>query len=252
MHPATISFLLDLNRQFYQTFGAAFAATRRRIQPGVRSALDSLTSGDYLDLGCGSGSLAVAWVDSGPPGSYTGLDFSQSLLDQARQAVRGLIRADLTLRFLQADLSDPAWAAPLDSRRFDGALAFAVLHHIPSLHLRLAILRQLHALLKPGGFFIHSEWQFHNSPRIMARRLPWQQVGLDPAGLDPGDTLLDWRYALPGQPEQVGLRYVHLFDRSELAELAQASGFEIVAEWTSDGAGGSQGLYQRWQAVSSP
>ncbi len=250
MHPETVSFLLDINHQFYQNFGRAFAATRRRIQPGTRRILNALRPGDYLDLGCGSGSLAAAWVESGPPGSYTGLDFSQALLDEARLAVDGLSRPGLTLRFLQADLSDPAWDAPLEGLRFDGILALAVLHHIPSFDLRLSILRQARALLKPGGVFTHSEWQFQNSPRLMARRLPWQRAGIDPAALEPGDTLLDWRYALEGQPEQVGLRYVHLFERAELAELAQASGFEIVEEFSSDGEGGSLGLYQRWRSLT--
>ncbi len=248
MHPATISFLLDLNRQFYQTFGRAFAATRRRIQPGARRVLDALGSGDYLDLGCGGGTLAAAWTKSGPGGSYTGLDFSQALLDEARLAVAGRNRADLVLRFLQADLSDPAWAAPLAGQRFDGALAFAVLHHLPSAELRLDLLRQVGALLKPGGTFAHSEWQFQHSPRLMERRVPWQQVGVDPAELEPGDTLLDWRYALEGQPEQRGLRYVHLFERTELAELARASGFALVEEFESDGQGGRLGLYQVWRA----
>ncbi len=250
MQSATISFLLDLNRQFYQTFGRAFAATRRRIQPGVRrvlAELGSLGPGDYLDLGCGSGSLAAAWMESGPPGSYTGLDFSPELLDEARLAVAGLERDDLRLRFLPADLSDPGWAAPLAEERFDAVLAFAALHHIPSHELRVSILHQVRELLKPGGAFIHSEWQFQNNPRLLERILPWERVGLDDANLEPGDTLLDWRYTLPEQPEQVGLRYVHLFDRAELIMLAHETGFEVVEEFELDGQGGRMGLYQRWQ-----
>ncbi|HWR65068.1 MAG TPA: hypothetical protein VN364_03015, partial [Bellilinea sp.] len=62
-----------------------------------------------------------------------------------------------------------------------------------------------------------------------------------------GDTLLDWRYALPGQPEQVGLRYVHLFSREELAELAAQAGFAVESEFESDGEGGRLGLYQAWR-----
>jgi hypothetical protein len=65
--------------------------------------------------------------------------------------------------------------------------------------------------------------------------------------LEAGDTLLDWRFALPGQPEQNGLRYVHLFERAELAELAAAAGFTVVDEFESDGEGGRLGLYQAWR-----
>lgn len=249
MHESTITFLLDLNRQFYQTFGNAFAATRRRIQPGVRRVLARLERGDYLDLGCGSGSLAAAWLRDGPPGSYTGLDFSPVLLDAARRATEGKTHPRLALRFLQADLSAADWDAPLAGERFDGVLAFAVLHHIPSSGLRLRILQQARRLLKPGGLFVHSEWQFQHSPRLMKRRLPWETVGLRSEELQPGDTLLDWRYALEDQPEKTGLRYVHLFEREELAQLAAQSGFQILETFESDGAGGRLALYQRWQAA---
>jgi len=60
---------------------------------------------------------------------------------------------------------------------------------------------------------------------------------------------LDWRHALPGQAEQSGLRYVHLFSRLELAELAASSGFIIEQEFESDGEGGKLGLYQVWRSV---
>jgi len=83
----------------------------------------------------------------------------------------------------------------------------------------------------------------------MARRVPWETVGIDESNLEPGDTLLDWRYALPGQPEQVGLRYVHLFTREELAELAAQAGFTVDSEFESDGDGGRQGLYQAWRKI---
>jgi len=52
---------------------------------------------------------------------------------------------------------------------------------------------------------------------------------------------------LPGQPEQIGLRYVHLFSRSELTELAAQAGFSIENEFESDGDGGRLGLYQAWR-----
>ena len=83
----------------------------------------------------------------------------------------------------------------------------------------------------------------------MARRLDWERAGLSETDVEPGDTLLDWRFALPGQAEQVGLRYVHLFSREELAELAAQSGFEISETYELDGEGGRLGLYQVWKAV---
>jgi SAM-dependent methyltransferase len=275
MNSATVTFLLDLNRQFYQSFGAAFAATRRRIQPGVRRILDESPAGEnWLDLGCGSGSVALEWARKAAaaadekPGNYLGLDFSDSLLEEARRTLKeaeasGDIPAGrVQVEFAQTDLSAPDWADVLRGRRFDRIVAFAVLHHLPGMQVRRQVLRGVHDLLAPGGLFIHSEWQFQHSPKLMARRLPWEQVGLSAADLEEGDTLLDWRYNLngPARPageagpdspigpaSSIGRRYVHLYSREELNRLAAEVGFVIRDEFESDGEGGRLGLYQIWE-----
>jgi SAM-dependent methyltransferase len=253
MDQQTINSLLSLNRAFYSEFAAPFAATRRRIQPGVRRVLGTIPDGqNWLDLGCGSGALAVEWAGRLTSGSYTGLDFSAQLLAEAQSEISRIgVPAGLQIGFYTTDLSDPDWSAalpPESSAGFDGALAFAVLHHIPSYNLRRITLQQTRSLLKAGGMFIHSEWQFQNSPRLMARRVGWEAAALKEESLEEGDTLLDWRHALPGAPAQNGLRYVHLFNRDELTRLAADSGFTIVNEFESDGEGGRLGLYQVWQA----
>ena len=259
MQPETMYKLLDLNRQFYQTFGAAFAATRRRIQPGIRRLMESIPEyGFFLDVGCGSGALALEWANQDRMGMYFGLDFSFTLLNEAQVSMLKADKGQLAIRFAGADLSDEDWPQVLDKASledenvpglWDGIFAFAVLHHIPGVDLRLRILRQIRNLLKDGQLFYHSEWQFQHSEKLMARRQPWESVGINEDALDKGDTLLDWRHILPEQEEEIGLRYVHLFERDELSYLAKASGFKIIDEFESDGQGGRLGLYQTWQAV---
>ncbi len=250
MDEHTVSILLDLNRQFYQTFGPAFAATRRRIQPGVRRVLDSLPAGgQWLDLGCGGGALGLAWAqhaaEHGAEGTYTGLDFSASLLEEAAAWVH-THAPGAPVSYHPADLGNPDWQNVVEGRQFDVITCFAALHHIPGEAARLDILRVVRGLLAPLGVFIHSEWQFQHSPKLMERVQPWSLAGLREDQVDPGDTLLDWRYALPGQVEQRGLRYVHLYSREELARLAAQCGFCIKEEFESDGAGGRLSLYQTW------
>ena len=251
MKPEVVQSIVDINRQFYQKFGDAFAATRRRVQPGVRGLLNRLPiHGHWLDLGCGSAALALTWLKSGRTGSYTGLDFSEILLAEAIRSTQSAgLAPDLEIVFQQADLSSQDWRKELARQTYDGILCFAVMHHIPDFQNRLTLVQQVRDMLLPGGTFVHSNWQFQNSPRLVARIQPWSRVGIDESDLEEGDTLLDWRYQLPGQPEATGYRYVHKFTEEELQRMASQSGFEIVETFESDGEGGHLGLYQRWSAI---
>jgi len=239
MQAATISRLLDINRQFYQTFAADFSATRGRIQPGVRTVLDRLGGSEsILDLGCSNGQLLRHLARIGHQGAYQGLDFSPGLLTTARQ-----IPAAFLVSFLQADLAARDWDASLPPGGYTLALAFATLHHIPSAGVRLQILQKISRLLGRPGRFIHSHWQYLNSPRLQHRIQPWELAGIQPEEVDPGDHLLDWRQG--GH----GLRYVHHFDQAELDNLAAASGFRVCETFHSDGEGGRLGLYQIWEVT---
>lgn len=244
--------LLNINREFYQNFGQAFAQTRRRVQPGVRRALAQwITNGDWLDIGCGSGTLSREWRSAGLKGSYTGVDFSLPLLKEAAALQQNPLESDeLTVSFLQTDLTAPDWASVLPRRVYDGVVAFASLHHIPSAAYRQQLLDTIARMTKPGGLLILSVWQFQHSPRLMARVLPWRLADIAEEDLEAGDTLLDWRYHPGDTGAAPGLRYVHLFTPEELQALARETGFEVVTAYESDGSGGRLGLYQVWQRAA--
>lgn len=246
MDPDTAQRLIDLNQRFYQTFAAPFSATRRRLQPGVRRLVDGFPpAGRLLDLGCGNGELSRELARRGWLGSYTGVDFASELLQAEEPAVDQQDSKQvgrLVLNWLQADLTAPDWVDNLPGGQYEIATAFAVLHHIPGKATRLNLLHQIRQLLTPGGAFHLSNWQFLNSPRLRARIQPWSAAGIDPAALDPGDYLLDWRSG------GSGLRYVHHFNREELVGLAFECGFRVIQTFTSDGQSGDLSIYQTWQA----
>ena len=249
MNSDTIKKLLDINDQFYQTFGAAFAETRRRLQPGVQRVIEEwISGGNWLDLGCGSGVLGQTLSARGLCGSYLGLDFSQPLLTEASKGAAIISQNNgFQLQYGQANLLHEDWINAAGGRLFDGVLAFAALHHIPGSVNRQRIFRQVSELLQPGGFFIHSEWQFQNNPKLVARIQPWMKVGLTEADVEPGDTLLDWRHLAERQVDEPGLRYVHLFNSEELGQLGRQAGLVLMEEFSSDGKGGKLGLYQVWK-----
>jgi 2-polyprenyl-3-methyl-5-hydroxy-6-metoxy-1,4-benzoquinol methylase len=192
---------------------------------------------DILDLGCGNGWFARELVERGHRGSYLGVDFSMPLLREAESTSKPFpakfMAVDLTKL---SDLRDQLFA----SGHWSLITAFAVLHHIPSVELRLDILNTVRQLLKPDGLFVHSNWQFLNSEKLKARIQPWEAASISESEVDAGDYLLDWR------SDGKGLRYVHHFSETELSELASATGFQIKNIFYSDGETGNLGLYQVW------
>lgn len=238
MNAETVSRLLDLNHRFYQTFADQFSQTRQRLQPGVKQVLQTIgTGGRILDLGCGNGELGRELARRGFRGHYVGLDSGADLLSVAQENIPEELHASL----LEADLASPDWDKTLPVASFDLIMAFAVLHHLPGEELRRQALDKVGALLVSEGRFVHSEWQFLNSPRLKARIQPWEKIGLSTTEVDAGDYLLDWRRG------GYGLRYVHHFTLDELESLAQKTGFRILDMFYADGETGDLGLYQVWK-----
>lgn len=247
--------LIQLNRDFYDRFGADFSATRQRLQPGVTRLLPTLArDASILDLGCGNGEFARALARNGHRGSYLGLDFSLPLLNDAKSLPEGypakFLAADLTqlsvIGHPPSGTSQSSESPNTDLRpsTFDLITCFATLHHIPSAELRLNLLKTVSTLLAPNGRFILSNWQFLNSEKLRARIQPWERIGLSDHDVDEGDYLLDWRRG--GE----GLRYAHQFSEDELSDLAAQTGFVVVDSFYSDGDGGNLGLYQTWHRRS--
>lgn len=247
MQPNIAERLIALNREFYQSAAPSFSATRQRVQPGVERILKALPEQSrWLDVGCGNGSLARAWLALGKHGQYCGVDFSEKLLADARRLTKPKTAANTMVEFHVADISQPDWVKQCNQAAWDGVFLLAALHHIPSSSLRVQLLQSIAQVLKPEGSLYLSVWQPQNSPRLWERRQNWEAAGFNANEVDEGDVLLDWRAEKTGADKPV-LRYVHIFKNAELHDLAKACGFDVKEEFLSDGKEKNLALYQRWE-----
>ncbi len=116
------------------------AAWARLILPLMPAANTTI-----VDLGCGTGSLAVLLAEAGH--DVCGIDLSDRMLDVARQKADGL-----TIDFRNGDAADPPTA-----RTYDVVLVRHVLWAMPDPHVALG---NWVRLLNPGGrlVLIEGRW----------------------------------------------------------------------------------------------
>jgi SAM-dependent methyltransferase len=158
------------------------------IRPGAERVLDVLAPEvelalarvkdhpHLLDVGSGTGTLAIAAIERWPALHVTGIDPSGGMLavarDHATQRLAGL--AD---RY-ETEVA-PADELPFDDGAFDLAVSSFVLQLVPS---RAAALREINRVLRPGGVFAWVTWQ--RTERAYAPDRIANDV-LDAAGFDP-------------------------------------------------------------------
>ena len=104
-----------------------------RIEPGMR----------ILDLGCGTGTLALLIKRAHPGAHVAGLDIDPRILEIARQKIAA---AGLEIELRQGS----AEAAGLEPASFDRVLTSLVLHHLTTAE-KLDTLRAVRRALRPGG-----------------------------------------------------------------------------------------------------
>lgn len=246
MNRATAQRLAQLNREFYDAHGEAFAESRPRLHPGIQRVLARIEGGArVLEIGCGDGKVGRRLAARGV--HYLGLDASAAMLERAeRLSEQGAVNSKRpppftargSLTFIYADLLDPAWSNALADRRFDWILAFAVFHHLPGAEARAEILKTLTAHLAEGGRLALSNWQFTRSARLKRRVAPWAVIGLSAGDVEPNDYLLTWE-----RGGAHGLRYVHVLDEAEARRMAADAGLTVREVFQADGEGGKLADY---------
>uniref|UniRef100_A0A8C8DZG6 AlkB homolog 8, tRNA methyltransferase n=1 Tax=Oryzias sinensis TaxID=183150 RepID=A0A8C8DZG6_9TELE len=128
----------------YSTIASHFSDTRHTPWPRVCHFLSSLPSGSVLaDVGCGNGKYLGVNADL----VTVGCDRSTALVQIC--AARGY----------HAFVSD-ALSVPLRTASCDACISIAVIHHFSTAERRLAAVKELVRLLKPGGQALIYVWAF--------------------------------------------------------------------------------------------
>lgn len=221
MKKEIIDRLVAINHQFYQRFAEHFSSTRSTPWHGFAFVAESLPQPceTFLDVGCGDGRLGRYLLEQGRIDHYTGVDFSNALLDEGRTLG--------TTSFYERNLLTENPLAGLG--KFDSIACIAALHHIPAHANRVNLLREMRDHLNDDGRLILSTFQFMQSERLRKKVVDWAVVEIDSAELEPNDYLVDWKRG------GYGVRYIAYLDHDATRALMWEAGFEMVGEFSADG-----------------
>jgi ubiquinone/menaquinone biosynthesis C-methylase UbiE len=106
---------------------------------------------NVLDVGAGYGVVTEEALAAFPAARVTLQDYSQAMLDQARQHLAA--HAD-RLSYVLCDLVDPSWPRQVGGP-FDLAVSAIVLHNLGRRENIFACYPAIYGLLRPGGYFLN-------------------------------------------------------------------------------------------------
>ncbi len=111
----------------------------------------SVRPGDrVLDVGCGTGTLALLLKKAVPEAHVVGVDADSAALEIAR---RKATEAEVEIEFHQA----LAWDAPFEPKSFERVVSSLVLHHLRDRD-KLRTLQRVLAWLRPNGELHIADW----------------------------------------------------------------------------------------------
>ena len=156
----------------------------------------------FLDLGCGDGILSETILRRYPEAQGTLPDFSEPMLDAARQR---LGNHQGRLRFVRADFGDEDWPLNLDEAApFDVVVSGYSIHHQPD-DRKQRIYKQIYGLLQSGGLFLNIEH--------VASPTPWVEKLSDERFVD-SLTQMHRQRGSTQTREQVAAEYYHREDKA--------------------------------------
>ena len=203
-------------QKVYEAIAPHFSSTRHKTWPVVEEFVLGLSNGSFgADVGCGNGKNLV--IKSGVV--TVGSDVCKGLVDIC------------STRRLEALLGDNL-DLPYRSGVFDFVLSIAVIHHFSTRERRLAAVRELGRILRPGGkclIFVWALEQGEDSRRSFDQQdvfVPWN---LKPVPGGPDQTSDHSKASNESQTEKSNQlqRFYHMFVSGELESLIVDAGLTV-------------------------
>ena len=127
-------------------YGLSIEKSRPRARVMIEQSGREEAPGRLLELGCGTGNLAIAFLKEGLASSVTGMDISKGMIEVARKKSVGLRECEFVV--------GSALQLPFPEGQFDVVAADSFLHHILD---PAPCLREIRRVLKPTGFAVFDE-----------------------------------------------------------------------------------------------
>ena len=250
MDHATAERLTALTSEFYAQVAESFSAARQSAWAGWGRVAElcgiaELSEPRVADVACGNMRFERFLAETGVAAQVRAVDLCDAL--SAGAYINNVSISYERLDIVATLAHEGALERVVGTSRFDLAVCFGFMHHLPLLEQRERLLRALANCARPGGFVAVSFWQLSKSERLLAKAKATTEragAGLGLDGLGPGDYLLGW------QERDDVFRYCHDFSEDEIDGLAAAVSptAREIARFSADGATGNLNRYLILQA----